>query len=155
MRDLAGDDDPAPFWRRKSLAAMTSAEWESLCDGCGLCCLIKLQDEADGALHYTRVACRLLDAGTCRCGAYARRSQLVPDCVRLSPETIAESARWMPRTCAYRLLHEGKPLPDWHPLVTGDPASTDRAGVSVRGWTVPEYEVHEEDYEDHVIPGFP
>jgi uncharacterized cysteine cluster protein YcgN (CxxCxxCC family) len=141
------------FWETKALDAMTDAEWEALCDGCGRCCLLKLEDEDDGQIAYTRIACRLFDADACRCGAYERRHLLVPGCVRLTAESIREAARWMPRTCAYRLLTEGKPLPDWHPLVTGDPASVEAAGVSVRGWTIPEYEVHEQDYEDHVIPG--
>ena len=141
------------FWRRKPLEAMTQAEWEALCDGCGRCCLLKLEDADDGAIAYTRIACRLFDSGACRCTAYARRAVLVPGCVRLTPESVRETAHWMPATCAYRLLSEGRPLPDWHPLVSGDPESVHDAGVSVRGWTVPEYEVHEEDYEDHVIPG--
>lgn len=141
-----------PFWRAKRLDQMTEAEWESLCDGCGRCCLLKLEDEEDGRVSYTRIACRLFDDQKCRCTAYALRAALVPQCVRLTPETVAEAAPWMPETCAYRRLAEGRPLPDWHPLVTGDPESVHAAGVSVRGWTVPEWEVHEEDYEDHVIP---
>jgi uncharacterized cysteine cluster protein YcgN (CxxCxxCC family) len=144
----------AAFWRRKALAEMSRAEWESLCDGCGRCCLIKLEDEDDGSVAYTSVACRLFDPETCRCGSYALRAALVPGCVALSPATLPEAARWMPETCAYRLLHEGKDLPDWHPLVTGDPGSTHAAGMSVRGWTTPEWEVQEEDLEDHVLPGF-
>jgi len=146
--------DPAPrFWERKTLEQMTDAEWEALCDGCGRCCLLKLEDAEDGRIAYTRIACRLFDPDTCRCGAYDRRHMLVPGCVRLTPETLREAARWMPRTCAYRLLAEGAPLPDWHPLLTGDPASVEAAGMSVRGMTVPEFEVHEDDYEDFVIPG--
>ncbi len=140
------------FWRRKPLEAMTEAEWEALCDGCGRCCLLKLEDVEDGAIAYTRIACRLFDEAACRCTSYALREILVPGCVRLTPESLRDSARWMPESCAYRLLAEGRPLPDWHPLVSGDPESVHRAGVSVRGRTVPEYEVHEEDYEDHVEP---
>jgi uncharacterized cysteine cluster protein YcgN (CxxCxxCC family) len=156
---MDGDLTPVqpPFWRRKRLDQLTHAEWEALCDGCGLCCLIKLQDEdaPEGhGLHFTRVACRLLDTESCRCGAYDRRVRLVPDCVSLTPANLAATAPWMPRSCAYRLLHEGRDLPDWHPLITGDPDSPHAAGVSARGWTTPEYEVHEEDYEDHIIPGF-
>ena len=142
-----------PFWRTKTLEQMSRAEWESLCDGCGRCCLLKLEDEDDGAIAWTRIACRLFDPDTCRCGAYALRTQLVPGCVRLTPNSIRQTAHWMPETCAYRRLAEGRPLPDWHPLVSGDPDGAHKAGVSVRGWTVPEYEVHEDDYEDHVIPG--
>jgi uncharacterized cysteine cluster protein YcgN (CxxCxxCC family) len=141
------------FWKDTPLDRMTAEQWEALCDGCGRCCLLKLEDEDDGAIAYTRIACRLFDPDTCRCGNYALRSTLVPQCVRLTPDNIAETAHWMPATCAYRLLAEGKPLAEWHPLVSGDPRSVHDAGVSVRGWTVPEYEVHEEDYEDHVIPG--
>lgn len=141
-----------PFWRAKRLDEMSREEWESLCDGCGRCCLLKLEDEDSGRVAYTRIACRLLDGESCRCSSYALRALLVPSCVRLTPDTIVESARWMPESCAYRRLAEGRGLPDWHPLVSGDPESVHRAGVSVRGWTVPEWEVHEEDHEDHVIP---
>jgi uncharacterized cysteine cluster protein YcgN (CxxCxxCC family) len=146
-------DTRAPFWRTKTLEQMSRREWESLCDGCGRCCLLKLEDEDGGAIAYTRIACRLFDAETCRCGAYSLRAQLVTGCVVLTPASIRETARWMPETCAYRRLAEGRPLPDWHPLLTGDPDSVHAAGISVRGWTVPEYAVHEDDYEDHVIPG--
>ena len=140
------------FWRDTPLERMTREEWESLCDGCGRCCLLKLEDEDDGRIAYTRIACRLFDSDACRCGQYDLRSQLVPQCLVLTPASIRDAAPWMPPTCAYRLLAEGRPLPDWHPLVTGDPESVHRAGVSVRGWTVPEWEVHEDEYEDHVIP---
>lgn len=137
-----------PFWQRKPLAAMTPAEWESLCDGCGRCCLHKLEDEDNGEIYYTNVACRLLHLKTCRCTRYAERTRHVPDCVQLTPDRIHE-LRWLPSTCAYRLLAEGKELPDWHPLVSGDPASVHRAGISVRGWTIAEK--HAGDLEDHVL----
>lgn len=127
----------APFWQRKSLAEMDRAEWESLCDGCGKCCLHKIQYEDSGELCYTNVACKLLDLNSCRCSRYAERQRFVPDCVQLSPDNIGELS-WMPSTCAYRLLAEGKPLFDWHPLVSGDPASVHRAGQSVLGRAVPE-----------------
>ncbi len=139
------------FWERVPLDRMTAAEWEALCDGCGKCCLNKLEDPDTGEVAFTRVACRLLDDHSCRCGQYAIRKQLVPECVVLSPEALPKIAYWLPRTCAYRLLHEGRPLADWHPLISGDPESVHRAGVSVRGWTVPEYAVPEEEWEDHII----
>lgn len=137
-----------PFWRRKILAEMTPAEWESLCDGCGKCCLHKLEDEDTGEIAYTNVACRLLDLGTCRCSRYAERKRLVPDCVRLDPGNVG-ALKWMPSSCAYRLLAEGKELPDWHPLVSGDPDNVHRAGVSVRGRCVPERKAG--DLFDHVV----
>lgn len=126
-----------PFWQTKSLTDMSKAEWESLCDGCGKCCLHKLQDADTDEIFPTNVACRLLDLGCCQCTDYPNRKVKVPDCVQLSPET-AGSLPWLPPTCAYRLLAEDKPLPDWHPLVSGDPESVHTAGISVRGRAVSE-----------------
>jgi hypothetical protein len=126
-----------PFWQTKSLTDMSKAEWESLCDGCGKCCLHKLQDADTDEIFPTNVACRLLDLGSCQCTDYPNRKVKVPDCVQLSPET-AGSLPWLPPTCAYRLLAEDKPLPDWHPLVSGDPESVHTAGISVRGRAVSE-----------------
>jgi uncharacterized cysteine cluster protein YcgN (CxxCxxCC family) len=140
--------DPRPFWERKSLRQMTEAEWESLCDGCGKCCLNKLQDEDTGALAFTNAACKLLDRQTCRCSDYANRWDHVPECVKLDPNAVHRLA-WLPSTCAYRVLAEGHPLPAWHPLLTGDPASVHRAGISVRGRVVCETTV--DDLEDHVV----
>ncbi len=137
-----------PFWQLKSLAEMTPAEWESLCDGCGKCCLHKIQYEDSGELFYTNVACKLLDLKTARCSRYKRRRIHVPDCVSLSPDNIAELS-WMPSTCAYRLLAEGKPLFDWHPLVSGDPDSVHRAGQSVLGKAVPEHRAW--TLEHHIV----
>jgi hypothetical protein len=138
------------FWTLP-LKQLTPEEWEALCDGCGKCCLNKLEYEDTGEVEFTRVACRLLDGETCRCAHYETRHDHVPECLRLTPRTLKKIAYWMPRTCAYRLLREGKPLPDWHPLLTGDPDSTHKAGMSVRGWTVSEAAVPEEAWEDYVI----
>jgi len=121
----------APFWE-KPIEDLTRAQWEKLCDGCGRCCLIKLEDEDTGAIHHTSVACKLLDQGSCRCGDYAGRKKIVPDCVRLTLEKLSK-IKWLPPTCAYRLRFEGKSLPSWHPLLSGDPDSVHRAGVSVQG----------------------
>lgn len=139
------------FWETVPLKRMTAPEWEALCDGCGKCCLNKLEFEDTGEVEFTRVACRLLDGQTCRCTRYETRRDFVPECVQLSPKTLAKVAYWLPRTCAYKRLYEGRPLPDWHPLLTGDPESTHASGHSVRGWTVPESEVPEEDWEDFII----
>ncbi len=138
----------APFWKRKSLSEMTPGEWESLCDGCAKCCLHKLEDADTGAVSYTDVACRLLDTESCRCTDYARRRSLVSDCVVLTPGNV-ERLRWMPSTCAYRRLAEGKDLAPWHPLVSGDPESVHEAGVSVRGRVVGEKRAG--DLEEHIV----
>ena len=141
------------FWEHKTLAAMNAREWEALCDGCGKCCLNKLEDEETREVVFTRLACRLLDDETCRCVHYENRRAFVPECVTLSPKTIHKNAYWMPITCAYRVLAEGGKLAEWHPLVSGDPETVHTAGVSVRGITVPEFEVPEEEWEDFVIEG--
>ena len=124
-------DDEVPFWKRKRLAEMTAAEWESLCDGCGRCCLVKLEEEETARVYFTNVGCRLLDAGTCRCRDYDNRGA-VEDCVRLTP-AVVDDIGWLPPTCAYRLVGEGKDLYWWHPLISGDPETVHAAGVSVRG----------------------
>lgn len=121
-----------PFWKTKSLDEMSAVEWESLCDGCGKCCMAKLEDEDTGDIYWTSVACRLFDAGTCRCSDYAHRFERVRDCVRLTPQNV-RSLSWLPATCAYRLVAAGKDLPSWHPLVSGRAESVHEAGISMRG----------------------
>ena len=137
-----------PFWETVTLERMSRPQWESLCDGCGKCCLHKLEDDTTGEVFPTNVACRLLDRGAGRCKDYRHRFAYVPECVRLTPAKL-RTLDWLPSTCAYRLLAEGKPLFDWHPLISGDPESVHRAGVSTRGWTVSEDDVG--DLEDHVV----
>ena len=143
------------FWETVPLSKMTPEEWEALCDGCGKCCLNKLEYEDTGEVAYTRVACRLFDDGSCRCSNYENRKSIVPECVFLSPKTLPKIAYWMPATCAYKLLFQKKPLPDWHPLLTGDPNSTHKAGMSMRGLTVSEAVVPEDDWEDYLIEETP
>jgi hypothetical protein len=136
------------FWREKSLSEMSKAEWESLCDGCGRCCLEKLEDMVTGEISYTNVACVLLDHESCRCSNYAERFRFMPDCVPLDPKNVHE-LKWMPYSCAYRRLAEGKDLEAWHPLVSGDPDSVHKAGISVRGRCVAQRDV--QDLEDHIV----
>lgn len=138
------------FWEQP-LESLDREEWESLCDGCGKCCLNKIEYEDTGEVAFTRVACRLLDGESCRCTSYANRHDYVPDCVVLTPERLKDIAWWLPSTCAYRLRAEGKPLYDWHHLICGDPQAVHRAGASVQGWTVSETTVSEDDWEDHII----
>lgn len=137
-----------PFWERKTLREMSRDEWEQLCDSCGKCCVHKLEDEDTGEVLPTNVACRLLDRRTGRCTDYRHRRAYVPECVRLTPEKL-EELDWLPSTCAYLLLHRGQPLPEWHPLVTGDPETVHTAGQSVRGWTVSETDAG--DLEHHIV----
>lgn len=139
-----------PFWKAKTLDQMTRKEWESLCDGCAKCCVIKFEDEESGALAYTSLHCRLLDGKTCQCSDYRNRKKYVPDCVQLTPETVAR-VDWLPDTCAYRLVQQGKELPDWHHLVCGDRERIHTEGHSIRGRTRSEAGIAEEDQEDYVI----
>jgi uncharacterized protein len=149
--DQRDDAEDVPFWRRKSLEQMTDSEWESLCDGCGKCCLNKLEEEGTDRTFYTDVGCRLLDGQTCRCRDYAHRFDQVDDCVQLTPESL-KTITWLPPSCAYVLLAQGKDLYWWHPLVSGDPATVHAAGVSVRGRVgASETDVPDEMLEDHIV----
>lgn len=138
------------FWQAKKLHQMTPREWELVCDGCGKCCLHKLEDDESGDVFYTNIACRLLDQDSCRCTDYANRAEQVKGCMVLTPENIRDTY-WLPDTCAYRLLDEGIPLFDWHPLVSGDANSVHLAGMSVQGKTQSEAGIAEDDYQEHVI----
>ncbi len=139
-----------PYWRRKSLFEMSPAEWENLCDGCGRCCMLKLEDEDSGEIYMTRLACKLLAIGSCRCSDYANRHDKVPDCLRFTPDMVAELG-WLPETCAYRLVHEGKNLAWWHPLVSGDPETVHQAGISVRAFAMPETPSRSERLHEYII----
>jgi uncharacterized cysteine cluster protein YcgN (CxxCxxCC family) len=136
------------FWKTKKLTEMTTEEWESLCDNCGKCCLHKLEDEDTGKIHFTSVVCNLINLKTCRCTRYSERTRLVPECLDLKQHDFAEF-NWLPATCAYRLLSDGKPLPDWHPLVSGTVKSVKEAGVSIGSYAMKESEI--DDLEDHII----
>lgn len=137
------------FWQTTRLEQMSPSQWESLCDGCGLCCLHKLEDEDTGRVYTTRVACRLLSED-CRCSDYLNRKQRVPDCTVLQPRDL-EDFNWLPETCAYRILADGGDLPAWHPLVSGDPDSVHRAGISMKGQFISENNVHPDDMETYVL----
>ncbi len=141
------------FWRHTPLRQMTSEQWEALCAGCGLCCLHKLQHEDTDEIVYTWVSCRLLDTHHCRCLDYSNRDAAKKECVPMTPENI-ETMHWLPETCGYRLLLEGKDLPPWHPLVSGDPESVHTAGISVRNKAIPEDYVDSEDLELYIIDTF-
>ena len=150
---MTRDKEPEdiPFWRRKSLEEMTDSEWESLCDGCARCCLNKLEEEGSDRTFYTNVSCRLLDSKACRCRDYEHRLEQVDDCVRLTPESL-KTITWLPPSCAYVLLAEGKDLYWWHPLVSGVPDTVHAAGLSVRSHTLAsEKNVPDEDLEEHIV----
>ncbi len=137
------------FWRNKALDELNTEEWEALCDGCGRCCLNKLEDWDTGDIYWTNVACRLLDDNTCRCKDYSNRFKKVPDCISLDPQTVRITP-WLPLTCAYRLIDEGKELLDWHPLISGNAESVHEAGISVKGRTITEDDVPVEEFENHL-----
>lgn len=138
------------FWQHYTLAQLNPAEWEALCDGCGLCCLLKLQDEENHLVFYTNVACKLLDCQSGACKDYANRWQYVPDCLKLDLDLL-QKINWLPKSCAYRLRHEGKPLPDWHPLISGDRQSVIKAKKSVVRRCVSENDVAEDELEEHIV----
>lgn len=138
------------FWTRYALAELNHAEWEALCDGCGKCCLIKLEDEDTQEIAYTKVACKLLDCRTGHCSNYTARKEFVPDCIQLTPEKLAQ-IRWLPSSCAYRRLAEGKSLPSWHYLISGSHESILSARKSAAGRCISESEVHEDEIEDYIV----
>jgi len=139
-----------PFWKAKTLEEMSVREWESLCDGCGLCCLNKLEDWETSEIAWTSVACRLLDGQSCRCTDYENRQATVPDCIQLTPESVREIT-WLPPSCGYRLVRDGEDLRWWHPLVSGDPETVHQAGISARGRTVSELDIDVDDFEDFLV----
>ncbi len=139
-----------PFWKTRTLEDMTQSQWESLCDGCARCCLNKLEDWDTGEIVWTDVACTLLDGTSCRCKDYDNRATIVPDYIQLTPGEV-RTLTWLPPTCAYRLVREGKDLYWWHPLVSGDPETVHQACISVSGLTIPEDGMALEDYENHVV----
>jgi uncharacterized cysteine cluster protein YcgN (CxxCxxCC family) len=150
-RDATDERSERPFWREKSLEALTPVEWESLCDGCGRCCLNKLEDADSGEIAWTDIACRLLDGTSCRCSDYPGRHAIVPECVQLDPETVRE-LKWLPPTCAYRLVADGEDLYWWHYLVSGDRNTVHEAGISVRGRTVSELDHPDvETWEERIV----
>lgn len=145
------DGEEKPFWETKRLNEMSAPEWESLCDGCGQCCLIKIEDEDTTDLYLTRLTCSLLDVGCCRCKDYENRHTVMSDCVALDPKNV-ETIAWLPESCAYRRVAEGRGLAWWHPLISGDPDTVHQAGVSVRGWALPEDRARS-PYIQHYIIG--
>ena len=147
---MSSTESTKPFWESKSLSDMSQQEWESLCDGCGRCCLNKLEDEDTGEIYYTNVACKLLDIDKCRCTDYENRKVSMPDCMILSVDNHA-ALEVMPSTCAYRLLHIGEKLPDWHPLISGTKESVAEANMLVSGKVISEEHIHYEQYPEHVI----
>ena len=142
-------DQVKPFWKTKRLEAVSPAEWEALCDGCAKCCLIKLEDEETGEIALTRLHCKLLDNETCQCSDYPNRKQQVPDCVILTPKDVSD-LRWMPASCAYRLIHEGKDLPDWHHLISGDKTLIHSLGASIMGRTLSEETLFDPDDAEQI-----
>ena len=145
-----------PFWKTKNMAELSPSEWESLCDGCGKCCCIRLEDEETADIYVTDVVCKLFDAGSCQCSDYPNRSKKVPDCVTLTPDNV-DKLKWMPRTCAYRLVSEGKDLYAWHHLVSGSRETIHEAGMSVQEAVISERHVDDDDIPSRIViwPGEP
>ena len=151
MSDIDRSGLRQKYWQTVPMEKMNRQEWEALCDGCGKCCLNKLEDEDTGEVALTNVACRLLDDATCLCSQYDIRHQFVPECIVLTPKTILDNLYWLPQTCAYRLVHEKRPLYDWHPLISGNSETVHLAGVSMQYRTLSEFDIADEDWEDHII----
>jgi len=144
------DGENKKFWQHKSLSEMSASQWEALCDGCGRCCLHKLEDADTGEIFYTSIACHLLDIHRCHCTAYSNRAKAASDCLVLILQNT-EIFSWLPKTCAYRRLFEGRALPPWHPLVSGDPESVHAAGISLRHRAVSDLHVNAQDFENYII----
>jgi uncharacterized cysteine cluster protein YcgN (CxxCxxCC family) len=138
------------FWEEKRLHELSAQEWESLCDGCARCCMIKLEDEDDGTVHHTSLVCHLLDTDSCRCTRYPERHELVHDCIQFSAD-LASQLSWLPLSCAYRRVAEGLPLLPWHPLISGNPESVHEAGISVRNRVIPVQMIHEDEQQEHIV----
>ena len=145
---------PAPFWRTQTLEQMTPSQWESLCDGCARCCLLKLEDEDTDEVYLTRLSCKLLDVGKCRCSDYPNRFSKMPDCIQIDAEKV-RTLPWLPESCAYRRVAEGRDLAWWHPLVSGSPDTVHEAGISVRGWARSEAKVAVHNFHRYIIPSLP
>ncbi len=153
MQGFSRLKNDAPFWTTKTLEQMDRAEWESLCDGCGRCCLVKLEDEDTLAVKLTRLSCRLLDVGSCRCSDYANRHSKVPDCIAIDPDKV-RNLSWLPPTCGYRLVEEGRGLQWWHPLVSGSAETVHEAGISVRAWALNESRIKPHNMHRYIIKDF-
>jgi uncharacterized cysteine cluster protein YcgN (CxxCxxCC family) len=144
------EDEVRPFWETKRLDQMSPEEWDALCDGCGQCCLVKIEDEDTGSIFFTRLSCSLLDTTSCRCKDYENRFAKMPDCLKIDLKKV-RSLKWLPESCAYRRLDEGRGLAWWHPLISGDPDTIHQAGVSVRGWVESEEGIPEEEIARYII----
>lgn len=150
-RETKKKNAKTPFWKAKSLDDMTASEWESLCDGCARCCLLKLEDEDTGEIHLTRLSCAMLNVRSCQCKDYPNRFDKMPDCIAITPEKV-RNLGWLPATCGYRLVAEGRDLPWWHPLISGTHETVHAAGISVRHLAMSEKRVKEENYIRYIIP---